>query len=124
MALMEGVNKKNIQCMLNIFFTFCLKKSNFFVGGGLSPPPPCEEKTNWRSNLQTFFISFFPILFLFELYSTIVFQIYFIICFLLSSYLYYDMAGPEKCQNIYNLNKYKTNIKIRKNNTTINLLIS
>ena len=34
----------------------------------------------WGSNLQTFFISFFKILILFDLYSTIVFQIYFFIC--------------------------------------------
>ena len=64
---------------------------------------------------------FFVILIIFDLYSTIVFQIYFIIiCSLLSLYLYYDMGGPKKCRNIYKFNKYKNN----KYNTTIDLLIS
>ena len=39
------------------------------------------------------------------LYSTIVFQIYCIICSLLSTYFYYYMGGTKKCRNIYKLNK-------------------
>ena len=54
----------------------------------------------WRSNLQVIFISFFVILILFDLYSTIAFQIYFIICSLLSSYIYNDMGRTKKCRNI------------------------
>ena len=65
------------------------------------------------------FYLLFVILILFDLYSTIVFWIYYSICSLLSSYLYYDIGAPKKCRNIYKLNKYKNKI-----NTTINLLLS
>ena len=68
-----------------------------------------------RSNFGTCFISFFVILILFYLDSTIVFQIYFIICSLLSSYLYYDMGGMKKCRNIYKLSKYKNKINTTQN---------
>ena len=53
------VLKKNIQCMLNIFFTFCLKKSNFFVGGGLSPPPPVKKKQTGDQTYKHFLSPFF-----------------------------------------------------------------
>ena len=68
-----------------------------------------------RSNLQTFIISFFVVLILFDLYilhrfSDLLFHLFLAIFI----YIYTGIGGPKKCRDIFKLNKYKDKINTTK----------
>ena len=74
----------------------------------------CINKLARSSNLKTFLISFFcsfdPFWFIYyKRFSDLTFSI--VPCY---HHIYTDMGGPKKCQNIYELNKYKNKINTTK----------